>query len=86
MSLDQPNANKMMESAPAKKEFHFPSDGVHYAAAVWAETTEEAEKIYHTIKKRIDTSAPQIETAPSAATVPAADEAAPTDEIINSNE
>jgi hypothetical protein len=51
MSLENPPANKMMTSPPAKKGFHFASDGLHAAVFVEAETIYEAEMLYHRVKK-----------------------------------
>jgi hypothetical protein len=65
MSLDQPQNNKMIQTAPAKKEFHFSATSEHFAEVVYAASIEEAETIYHRVKRLI--SAPT--TAP-ASTVP----------------
>ena len=51
--LDNPAQNKMMESAPNKKEFFFSGSGVHFAKTIFAETIEEAEKIWHQTKQLI---------------------------------
>ena len=51
MSLDQPPQNKMMTAPPAKKGFHFASDGLHFAEFIEAETIEEATEIYHKVKR-----------------------------------
>jgi len=53
MSLDAPQKNKMMTAPPAKKGFHFASDGLHLAEFIEAETIKEAEAIYHEIKRLI---------------------------------
>lgn len=56
MSIDSPKNNKMMTSAPAKKEYHFAATAEHLAHVVYAATIEEAEKIYHKVKRPIGTS------------------------------
>jgi hypothetical protein len=60
MSLDEPQQNKMMTAPPAKKEFHFAATATHYAAVVYADTTAEAEVIYHQIKRAIGMPPPTI--------------------------
>ena len=75
MSLDNPPRNKMMESAPAKKDFHFPRTALHYAVNILAETIEEATKIYHEIKIPI--------SSESAAEVSQASSPAPAEEITS---
>ncbi len=49
--------NKMMQAAPAKKGWHFPSDGLHFAEFIEAETIEEATTLYHKAKRLFPTSA-----------------------------
>lgn len=51
MSLDKPPKNKMIDTPPTKKGWHFPSDGVYAAAFIEAETIHEAEAIYHKTKR-----------------------------------
>jgi hypothetical protein len=51
MSLDQAPQNKMMSFPPAKKGWHFASDGLHAAIFIEAETIYEAETLYHKVKK-----------------------------------
>jgi len=51
MSLDAPQQNKMIQTPPAKKGFHFASDGIHFAEFIEAETIEEATATYHKIKR-----------------------------------
>jgi hypothetical protein len=53
MSLDQPAKNKMMTSAPAKKEFHFAATAEHYAEVIYAESIQEAEQIYQNVRRLI---------------------------------
>jgi uncharacterized SAM-binding protein YcdF (DUF218 family) len=53
MSLDAPHKNKMMQAAPAKKGFHFASDGIHLAEFIEAASIEEAAEIYQRIKRPI---------------------------------
>jgi hypothetical protein len=54
MALDKSTIqNKMVQAPPAKKGFHFASDGLHYAEYIEAATLEEATEFYHNIKKLI---------------------------------
>jgi hypothetical protein len=53
MSLDAPNKNKMIQTPPAKKGFHFAATAEYAAEFIEAETIEEAEAIYHKIKRPI---------------------------------
>lgn len=69
--LDQPAQNKMMTAAPMKKEYHFAATAEHYAEVVYAETIQEAEVIYHKVKRTIpvdlggaDLTPPEQSTAP----------------------
>jgi hypothetical protein len=41
----------MLTTPPAKKGFHFTSDGIHFAEFIEAETIQEATAIYHKIKR-----------------------------------
>jgi hypothetical protein len=50
---DQPQKNKMMQAAPAKKEFHFAATTEHFAEVIYAATIEEAEAQYHQVKRLI---------------------------------
>lgn len=52
--IDSPQENKMVDSAPAKKQFHFAATAEHFAEAVYAHTIEEATEIYHKVKKAIN--------------------------------
>jgi len=61
--LDQPLQNKMMTAPPAKKGFHFASDGIHFAEFIEAETIEDAEAIYHTVKRVMSPAVAPIEAA-----------------------
>jgi hypothetical protein len=51
--IDEPTQNKMMTGAPAKKEYHFAATTPHYAEVVWAATVQEAEALYHKVKRPI---------------------------------
>jgi hypothetical protein len=51
MSLDKPQQNKMMTAAPDKKEYHFAASAEYCAAVVFARTIEEAEALYHKVKR-----------------------------------
>jgi hypothetical protein len=53
MSIDQPERNKMMTGAPAKKEFHFAGDGVFHNLTVIAENMEEATREWLKIRRLI---------------------------------
>ena len=53
MSLEAPN-NKMVTTPPAKKEFHFAATAEHFAEVVYADTIQEAEAIYHKVKRLIN--------------------------------
>lgn len=53
MALDTPPQNKMMQAAPAKKQFFFSPTSEHYAELVYADTIEEAERLYHKMKRLI---------------------------------
>jgi len=50
-----------MSAPPTKKEFHFAATTEHLAEVVMAATIEEAEALYHKIKRPI---APPQSTAP----------------------
>lgn len=68
--------NKMMTTPPAKKEFHFAANAEYFAEVVYADTIEEAEKIYHQVKRRLGTTpdvAPLVPDLPEQST-PAVDE------------
>jgi hypothetical protein len=54
MSIDQPPKNKMMTAAPAKKEFHFAATAEHLSEVVYAHAIQEAEEIYHRVKRLIN--------------------------------
>lgn len=49
--LETPKQNKMIGTPPAKKGFHFASDGIHFAEFIEAETLQEAEDLYHKAKR-----------------------------------
>jgi hypothetical protein len=61
---DQPQKHKMMQAAPAKKEFHFAATTEHFAEVIYAATIEEAEAEYHKVKRPIN---PISTPAPAAA-------------------
>jgi hypothetical protein len=63
MSLDAPQQNKMMTAPPAKKGFHFASDGIHLAEFIEAATIQEAEVIYHKIKRLISDAPAAVATS-----------------------
>jgi hypothetical protein len=74
MSLDQPPQNRMMIAPPAKKGFHFASDGLYFAEFVEAETAAEAEAIYQKVKRLMSPaagSAPAEMSDPASSTPPA---------------
>jgi hypothetical protein len=52
--IDEPPKNKMMQSAPTKKEFHFAATSEHFAELIYAATIEEAEALYHKTKRPIN--------------------------------
>jgi hypothetical protein len=58
MSLDQPQQNKMMTTPPAKKEYHFAATAEHFAEVVYAATIQEAEEMYHRVKRLINPISP----------------------------
>lgn len=71
MSFDETDIqNKMIQTPPAQKGWHFPSDGAHFAEFIEAETIQEATAIYHTVKRLLPTSSkPQVPTgAPAQST------------------
>ncbi|HLH93544.1 MAG TPA: hypothetical protein VKW08_00355 [Xanthobacteraceae bacterium] len=74
MSIDQPPQNKMMTAPPAKKGFHFASDGIHFAEFIEAETIEAATEIYHRIKRPFAGGAPATTVEQSTAAPESADE------------
>jgi hypothetical protein len=53
MSVDGPATDKMMKTPPAKKGFHFAPTAEYFALFIEAATIEEAEAIYHKIKRTI---------------------------------
>jgi hypothetical protein len=68
--LDQSPQNKMVTSAPVKKEYHFAATMLHFAEVVYADTIQEAETLYHKVKRPIAAPAP-IEPAPLSTPAPA---------------
>jgi hypothetical protein len=54
MALDKPVSNKMIQTPPAKKEYHFAATAEHCAEVVYADTIQEAEAIYHRVKRLIN--------------------------------
>jgi hypothetical protein len=81
--LEQPPSDKMMRSAPAKKEFHFAATAERLAEVVWAETIEEAEAVYQRVKRRIapDSTPELTEEAPPQQSTPAAEPEAPAEAV-----
>ena len=73
MSLGDTNIqNKAIQTPPAKKEFHFAATVEHYAEVVYAATIQEAEEIYHRLKRPVPQSEPAVaEAAPVAPQEPA---------------
>jgi hypothetical protein len=62
MSLDEMQiSNKMMIEAPDKKEYHFSGDGIWRNKAIIAETREEAEKIWHSVKQLVNPAVQPVE-------------------------
>jgi hypothetical protein len=57
--LDKPSQNKMISTPPAKKAFHFPATTEYLAEYIEAETIQEAEAIYHQIKRGVGGIAPE---------------------------
>ncbi len=57
----------MMTDAPDKKEFHFSGDGIWRNKAIIAETREEAEKIWHSVKELVNPANPPVEVDTTAA-------------------
>src|SRR5277367_3724719 len=75
MSFDENQiSNKMMTAPPEKKEFHFSGDGIWRNKAIIAETREEAEKIWHSVKELINPAIPSVEVTTTAAIEQAKDE------------
>jgi hypothetical protein len=64
MSLDQPQKNKMMQTPPVKKGFHFASDDFYYAEFIEAEAIEEATAMYHKIKRLISAASTTASSTP----------------------
>lgn len=62
MSLDAPQ-NKMMTAPPAKKGYHFAATAEYLAEFIEAETIQEAEALYHKVKRLIVP--PAAEPAPA---------------------
>jgi hypothetical protein len=62
--IDQTPQNKMMQSAPTKKEFHFAATTEHFAEVIYAATIAEAEALYHKVKRPLN---PISTPAPDAA-------------------
>jgi hypothetical protein len=61
MSFDENQiSNKMMTAPPDKKEFHFSGDGIWRNNAILAETREEAEKIWHSVKQLVNPEKPPV--------------------------
>lgn len=85
--MEQNQSDKMMKGAPRQKQlFHFSGDGIHWPKAIWAETIQEAEKIWHSIKSPI--SKPNSAPAPIPPAIPAAPSASKVEDkpIVKENE
>ena len=63
--FEKPIQNKMMQAAPVKKEFHFAATAEHYAEVVYAATIQEAENLYHNVKRPISTNSAPSELPPA---------------------
>ena len=70
MSLDQPQQNKMMTEAPAKKEFHFAGSGIWRNATIFADTIEEAQALWHATKQLINAPLAEIQPPQQSTPVP----------------
>ena len=57
----------MMTEAPDKKEFHFSGDGIWHNKTILAETREEAERIWHSVKQLVNPAIPPVEVDTTAA-------------------
>jgi hypothetical protein len=71
--IDEPTQNKMMTGPPMKKGFHFASDGIHFAEFIEAETIQEAQIIYHRVKRVLYPTGQPLPQEPAQST-PAVDE------------
>ncbi len=71
MSLDAPINNKMVQTPPAKKGYHFAGDGKHFAEFIEAETIEEATAVYHKTKRLLFPSAEAVPAPIEQSTAPA---------------
>jgi hypothetical protein len=59
----------MISSPPIKKGFHFASDGIHFAEFIEAESVQEAEALYHQVKRVMSPAAtPAVAPAPQQST------------------
>lgn len=65
MALDNPQKNKMVQTPPAKKGYHFPATFEYLAEFIEATNIDEATEIYHRIKRLIN--APVQSTASAVA-------------------
>lgn len=74
MSLDFPQNNKMIQTPPEKKGFHFAATAEHLAEYIEAETIQEAEAIYQTIKRAVGGTVSEPGTAPTSTPEPPAPE------------
>jgi hypothetical protein len=63
--------NKMVTGTPEKKQFLFAATVEHYAEVVYAETIQEAEAIYHKVKRLITQETPAAPAATEPAPTPA---------------
>jgi hypothetical protein len=67
MNMEFAPSNKMITEAPDKKEFHFSGDGIWRNKAIMAETREEAEKIWHSLKQLVNPEKSPVEVDTTAA-------------------
>jgi hypothetical protein len=84
MSLDETTIkNTMIQTPPAKKGFHFASDGIHFAEFIEAATIEEATAIYQKVKRVMSPAAAPAE-AP-AVSAPTQEQSTPSPEEQEEN-
>lgn len=69
MTFDQPQRDKMMKAAPAKKQFHFSGDGIYHNMMVLADDLDDATKQWLEKRQLID--APASQSTPDAKEEPA---------------
>ena len=62
--LDRPPQDKMMKAPPAKKEYHFAATSEYFAEVVYADTIQEAEEIYHRVKRLFNPIISTVQSSP----------------------